>query len=118
MKLLRNQTATGIFSLFTGLMFLNMSFFLSGISILYPEEKQLIENVGKLVVNEEERDAHGSGTDTPVKVFPLLTDGVVMWHSSLFLIAEKLHHELEDLLLHDGHAEYFSPPPEVFYCVS
>lgn len=118
MKILRNRTATRIFSLFTGLMFLNMSFFLTGISILSPEDKQLIENVGKLVLNEEEKDAHGTGTDTPLKVFPLLADGVMMRHSSLFLIAGKLHHDRELLLLHDGHAENFSPPPEVIYCVS
>lgn len=118
MRILRNRAATRIFSLFTGLMFLNMSFLLSGMSILNPEDKQLIENVRKVVLNEEERDAHGAGTDVPVKVFPLLADDVIMRHSSLFLIAAKLHHDGDVLLLHDGHAENFSPPPEIFYAVS
>ncbi len=58
MKILRQPWARRIFSLCTGLLFLNMSFLLSGISFLNPENRQMIENVGKLVLNEEEKDSH------------------------------------------------------------
>lgn len=118
MKILRQQWARRIFSLFTGLMFLNMSFLLSGISLLYPDDRQMIENVGKLVLNEEEKDAHGSETGAHEKTFACFQEDLHMRASSLFLIAEKLHHPAEDLALRDGHSENFSPPPEFHGCIA
>lgn len=115
MKALRDQTVTRIFSLLTGLIFLNMSFFLAEVSMLELKDRQMLENVAKLVLNgglEEERDAHSSGTDAPVKVFNFVADDLALRHSSLFLIASKMHQDFEDHYLHADHSEVFSPPPE------
>lgn len=112
MKILRQRWVRRIFSLCTGLMFLNMSFLMSGISFLSPENRQMIENVGKLVLNEEEKDSHGSETGTHDKTFDCFGEDIHTQQSSLFLIAHKLQHPTNDLLLHDGHAENVSPPPE------
>ena len=118
MKILRQQWVRRIFSLCTGLMFLNITFLISGVSLLNPEDRQMIENVGKLVLNEEEKDAHGSQTGAHEKALVCLYEDVHMRQSSLFLIAEKLHHPTGDLLLHDGHAENVSPPPEFRECAA
>ena len=115
MTAFRNQTATRIFSLFTGIIFLNMSFFLAEVSMLDLQDRQMIENVCKLVLNgglEEERDAHSSGADAGLKMFSLAAEDLLMRHSSLFLIASKMHQEFEDHYLHADHSEKFSPPPE------
>ena len=116
MKKLRNQTVTGIFSLFTGIIFLNMSFFLAEVCMLELKDTQMIENICQLVLNaglEEERDTHSSVSDAPLKVFSLLSEALLLRHSSLFLIASKMHQEFEDHYLHADHSEKFSPPPEV-----
>ena len=112
MRILRNTTARRLFSLFTGLMFLNLSFFLSGISLLYPDNKQMVENVAKLVLNEEEKDTHGSESDKDAKGFPLFHEHLRHLHPTQCLMSEKLHPEAEDPSLSDGHSENFSPPPE------
>jgi hypothetical protein len=103
--------ARRLFSLFAGVMFLNLSFFLSGISLLYPDNKQMVENVAKLVINEEEKDTHGSETDRDAKVFPLFHDHMGHLYDAR-CVSEKLHPEMNDPSLPDGHAENFSPPPE------
>jgi hypothetical protein len=120
MKMLRNQTTTRIFSLLTGVMFLNMSFFLAEVCMLDLKDRQVIENICELVLNggfEEERDAH-SGTDAPLKMLSLVSEDLHLRHSSLFLIASKMHHDFEDHYLHADHSEKFSPPPEVVSSLS
>ena len=114
MTICRNQTVTRIFSLFTGVIFLNMSFFLAEVCMLDIKDRQMIENVANLVINgglEEERDAHSSGGDVPLKVFSMVSE-LSLHHSSLFLIASRTHRDLEDHYLHADHSEIFSPPPE------
>lgn len=114
MKIYRNQTTTRIFSLLTGVIFLNMSFFLAEVCLLEFKDKQMIENVCNLVLNgglEEERDAHTSGSDVPLKMFSMSGE-LSLHHSSLFLIAAKIHRDCEDHYLHADHSEIFSPPPE------
>lgn len=116
MKTLRNQTTTRVFSLFTGIIFLNMSFFLAEVCMLDIKDTQMIENICQLILNagvEEERDGHSSPTDAPLKVFSLLSEALLLRHSSLFLIASKMHEEFEDHYLHADHSQIFSPPPEV-----
>lgn len=113
MEILRNRTAIRIFSLSTVVIFLNMSFFLAGISLLTPENRQIIENVGNIVLNEEEREGHNSGTEVEAKLFPLFSDDVLLSHFSLFLTAEKLQRRAESAWLRDGHSENFSPPPDI-----
>lgn len=114
MMSLRNGTVARIFSLFTGLVFLNMSFFLAEVCLLNFKDKDMVENICNLVLNgglEEERDGHGVGKDIPAKAFTLSAN-LLLWHSSLFLIATKVHQESEDLYLHADHSEIISPPPE------
>ena len=115
MIMFRNQTGTRIFSLLTAVIFLNMSFFLAEVCILDIKDPSMIENVANLVINggfEEERDAHTSGSDAPLKMFSLISGELLMRHSSLFLIASKVHREFVDHYLHADHSEKFSPPPE------
>lgn len=116
MKMLRNQTTTRIFSLLIGVIFLNMSFFLAEVCMLDLKDRQMIENICQLVLNggfEEERDAHSSPTDAPLKIFSLVSEDLLLRHSSLFLIASKMHQEFEDHYIDADHSEKFSPPPEV-----
>ncbi len=113
--LCRHQTVTRIFSLFTGIVFLNMSFFLAEVCLLDFQDKQMIENVCNLVLNgglEEERDSHSTGGDAPQKIFPLMGDKLLLRHSSLFLIASKIYSDSEDHYRHADHSETFSPPPD------
>lgn len=115
MMICRNQTATKAFSLVTGVIFLNMSFFLAEVCLLEIKDKQMVENVVNLVLNgglEEERDAHSSGGDVPLKMFSMVSE-LALHHSSLFLIASRTHRDAEDHYLHADHSEIFSPPPEV-----
>ena len=115
MMIFRNQGVTRTFSLLTGVIFLNMSFFLAEVCMLDLKDRQMIENVCNLVINgglEEERDAHSAGGDVPLKVFSMVSVDLLMRHSSLFLIAAKMHQDAEDHYLHADHSEIFSPPPE------
>lgn len=115
MQIFRNQITTRIFSLFTGVIFLNMSFFLAEVCMLEFKDKQMIENICSLVLNgglEEERDAHSSGSDAPLKMYSIQSDHLLLHHTSLFLIAAKIHRDCEDHYLHADHSEVFSPPPE------
>jgi hypothetical protein len=121
MKVIRYQPITRIFSLLTGVIFLNMSFFLVEVGVLDLKDKEMIENVCKLVLNgglEEERDGHGGGSDAPVKLLTFLNGDALLHHSSLFLIAAKIYQDSEDLYLHANHSEKYSPPPECFTCAS
>lgn len=120
MKLFRNQTTTRIFSLLTAVIFLNMGFFLAEMCLMDLQDKQMIENVSKLILNgglEEERDTHAGG-DTPVKLFSLMSSDALLHHSNLFLIAVKIHQVLEDLYPHANHSIKFSQPPDFFTSVS
>jgi hypothetical protein len=120
MMIFRNEKVTRTFSLVTGVIFLNMSFFLAEVCMLDLQDKQMIENVCNLVINgglEEERDAHGSGNDVPVKPFTMASEHLLLRHTSLFLIAAKIHQDSEDHYLHADHSEIFSPPPEFSFFV-
>lgn len=111
----RNHPFTRIFSLFTGLVFLNMGFFLAEISMLELKDRRMVENVRNLVLTgglEEERDSHGSANDAPIKAFTMDSAHLRLRHSSLFLIAARLHGDCEDHYLHADYSEIVSPPPE------
>lgn len=121
MKVFRYKFITRIFCLITGIIFLNMSFFLAEVSMLDLKNKQMIGNVCKLVLNEgleEERDAHSGGSDAPAKMFLLLSDDSLLCHPPLFLISVKIDQVSEDLYPHANHSEKYSPPPEYFIHVS
>lgn len=114
MKRSRSQALTRMFCVFTGVIFLNTSFFLAEVCLLDIKDARMIENVCNLALNgglEEERDAHSLGGDVSLKMFSMAT-GLALRHSSLFLIASKIHRDTEDHYLHADHSEIFSPPPE------
>lgn len=119
MKIFRNQTGTRIFSLITGVVFLNMSFFLAEVCMLEIRDRQMIENICNLVLNgglEEERDAHSggsSGSDVSLKMFSLAGDHLLLHHSSLFLIASRMQQDADDHYRHANHSQIFSPPPDL-----
>lgn len=113
MLIARNQTGLRLFSFFTGIIFLNMSFFLAEVCMLDIKNKQMIENVANLVLNgglEEERDSHTLG-DIPLKVFSA-AGNLHLHHSSLFLIASKMYQLWIENYLHADHSLTFSPPPD------
>ena len=115
MMIFRNHSGTRVFSLITGVIFLNMSFFLAEVCLLDIKDPEMIENVCKLVLNgglEEERDAHSAGADAPLKIFSLAGDDLLLRHSSLFLIASKMHQDSQENYRHANHSQIFSPPPE------
>jgi hypothetical protein len=75
-----------MFSVFTAVIFLNMSFFLAEISLLEFKDRQIIENICSLVLNgglEEERDAHSGGSDTALKAFSMATENLLLHHTTL-----------------------------------
>jgi len=114
MLIARNKTGLRIFTLFTGIIFLNMSFFLAEVCLLDFQDKQMIENVANLVLNgglEEERDSHTPGGDAPIKIFSA-AGNLQLHHSSLFLIASKMYQVWIENYLHADHSEKFSPPPD------
>lgn len=115
MIMLKNRTHMRIFTLLTGVIFLNMSFFLAEVCLLDIRDKQMIENVANLVLNgglEEERDSHTPGGDAPVKIFSP-GGALMLHHSSLFLIASRMYQEWIDHYLHADHSQTFSPPPDL-----
>ena len=116
MIMFRNETGTRIFTLLTAVIFLNMSFFLAEVCMLDIKDQKMIENVANLVLNggfEEERDAHTPGSDASLKMFSLSSAELLLRHSSLFLIASRMHQDFIDHYVHADHSEKFSPPPEV-----
>lgn len=115
MIMLKHKTGLRIFTLLTGIIFLNMSFFLAEVCMLDIKDKQMIENVANLVLNgglEEERDSHTTGGDAPIKMFSP-GGALMLHHSSLFLIASKTYLEWIDHYLHADHSQKFSPPPDL-----
>lgn len=117
MKVLRYQAVTRTFCLITGIIFLNMSFFLAEVPMLDLKDKQMIDNICKLMLNgglEEERDGHSGGSDAPSKEFSLSINESLLRHSAFYLITSKIHQISEDLYPHANHSEKYSPPPEYF----
>ena len=116
MRFLRSHSITRLFCLITGIIFLNMGFFLSEVCMLDLKEKQMIENVCNLIIAggvEEEKDGHSAGCDLPENVFPPFSHDSLFPGSSLYLIAEKKYTFMDDFYPHANHSLSFSPPPEV-----
>lgn len=112
----KNTTCLRIFTLFTGIIFLNMSFFLAEVCMLDIQDRQMMENVANLVLNgglEEERDSHAPGGDVPLKIFSP-GGALKLHHSSVFLIASRTYQEWSNHYLHADHSEKYSPPPDPF----
>jgi hypothetical protein len=112
----RHRFFVRLFALLTGVMFLNMSFFLAEVSALEISDKGLIENIAKLVSSsgfEEERDGESSESDSAAKEVDLLNNQVQIHHQSLFLTATKANHSWENLYPHANYSQTFTPPPDL-----
>jgi hypothetical protein len=71
MKVFRNRVVLTLTTLLTGVLFLNMSFFLAEVSALkLTQNKKMVENIAKLVAgaaSEEEKDAFGGSGSEDLK---------------------------------------------------
>ncbi len=117
MNSFRQHLLAKVFALLTGVVFLNTRFFLAEISLMRITNHQLIENIAKLISTsglEEERDGESSKKDSSAKEVDFLIHQVQGHHRSLFLIASKANHILEDHYPHANYSQTFSPPPDFF----
>ena len=118
MNSFRQHFLAKVFALLTGIVFLNTSFFMAEISLMKVTSHELLQNIAKLVSNsglEEERDGESSEKDTSTKEVDLLICQVQIHHRSLFLIAAKANHMLDDHYPHANYSQTFSPPPDSFH---
>lgn len=71
MKIFRNRAVLTLTTLITGVVFLNMSFFLAEVSALkLTQNKQMVENIAKLIAgaaSEEEKDVFGGNGSEDLK---------------------------------------------------
>jgi hypothetical protein len=116
MNSFRKNNFSKVVALVTGLLFLNMSFLLTEIALLKVSDRQILENVARLISSggfEEERDG-----DTQAEKDASIEDFIIP-HSS---IREQLKFSLlskeilcpEDLYPHANYSQTFSPPPDSF----
>lgn len=105
-------------ALFTGLIFLNMSFFLAEVSALkLTQDKKMIANIAKLISSsaaEEEKDAFGGTADEDcsakeVNLIFNYTTHTIYGYTSLI---KNLRCVLNQGLPLLGSYEIYSPPPE------
>lgn len=104
-------------SLFTGLIFLNMSFFLAEVSALkLNKDKKMVANIAKLISSssqEEEKDAFG-GTDKDCSA----KEVDLIYHYATHTIYRQIADINNKRCILDpgvpllGNYEIFSPPPE------
>jgi hypothetical protein len=117
MLIFRNVHVRNIMAFFTGLIFLNMSFFLAEVSALgLTKDKKMLKNIALLISSsaaEEEKDAFGglSDEDSSVKGVDLIaTYSTHTIHGHEILITKHGCHDQGLPLL--GSYEIYSPPPE------
>ena len=117
MLIFKNTYARNAMALFTGLIFLNMSFFLAEVSALgLTKDKQMVKNIALLISSsaaEEEKDAFGGMADEDhsakgVDLIVSYTTHTIYGHE--ILITRHGIHEPGVPLL--GSYEIYSPPPE------
>jgi hypothetical protein len=121
MKMFRQRYIRKMMILFTGITFLNMSFFLAEVTALkLNKSEKMIENIARLISGagfEEERDAcgessEGGGGYSFFKEVDLHSLLISDHYNSLYLIAQKRNGLLDDPSGCSGYSETFSPPPE------
>lgn len=117
MLFFRNVRVRNAMALFTGLIFLNMSFFLAEVSALgLTKDKKMIKNIALLISSsaaEEEKDAFGGTADEDCSAKGV--DLIVSYSThSIYdhgvLITKNSSHDQGLPLL--GSYEIYSPPPE------
>jgi len=118
MLIFRNTYVRNVMALFTGLIFLNMSFFLAEVSALkLTLDKKMVENIAKLISSsaaEEEKDAFGGHADedcSAKEVDLIFNYDAHTFNSHILLIKSNRYIHDQQLLL-PGSYEIFSPPPE------
>lgn len=116
MLFFRNSYVKNGMALFTGLIFLNMSFFLAEVSALkLTQDKKVIENIGKLIwssVAEEEKDVFGgsAGEESSAKEVDLIFNYSI--HTIHMLLIDNKRCVVDNGLPLPGSYEIYSPPPE------
>jgi hypothetical protein len=118
MLIFRNSGIKNAMALFTGLIFLNMSFFLAEVSALkLTEDKKMVENIARLISSsaaEEEKDVFGGFADEDCSakevdlIFSYTAHSI---HEHSILIDNKRGSHAQGLPLL-GSYEIYSPPPE------
>jgi hypothetical protein len=114
MDIIRQHFLTKLFTVVTGLAFLNMSFFLAEVCLLKYNKSEMVE-IAKLILNtgfEEERDSESSGADSIAKEIDLLVHQAQIHTTSSFLMSINTNRTLVDHYLHANHSLTFSPPPD------
>lgn len=115
----RRHISAKLLAFATGIMFLNMSFFLTEIQLLgmHKTHSKMIENVVKALAGvgfEEEKDSMGESSENePGHVFDLhMTVHPVSSVNALYTAA-KLHDCRNKLKVCSGNTEIIIPPPKV-----
>jgi len=115
MEIVRKHFLSKVFGVVTGLIFLNMSFFLAEVTYLRVEQEELMENIAKLILNsgfEEERDCEPVGIDAASKGIDLILQQVQIHHSASFLMSISTNRIVVDHYLHANHSLTFYTPPD------
>lgn len=118
MNSFRQHFLAKVFTLITGVIFLNMSFFLAEVSMLKFTNQELVENIVKLISSsgfEEERDGETSCNDSSAKEVGILIHQIEIHHTALFLTTEKIIRIKDDHYPHANYALNFSPPPDISF---
>jgi hypothetical protein len=120
MKFFRKKHIRKLMAVFTGIVFLNLSFFLAEVSALKigKENQQLIENLVRIfsTVSEEEKDINTGESADPassiVKEVDLHLAEHVRHFNTEFIIILKAYADLHCQLSKSRFAETPSQPPE------
>ena len=116
MQCFRKRLIRIVLTFTTGIIFLNMGFFLLEIKMLgLHKDREIMENISRMLAGaafEEERDCSSLSVN-------LAEEEYLAGHhhgghtASLFLIAEHCAHMLHDGACRHGYYKKFNPPPEV-----
>lgn len=120
MKFFRKSRVRRVMTVFTGIIFLNLSFFLAEVSALKigNENKQLVENLIRIfsTVSEEEKDINSgepkdAGFSTAKEIDLHLSEHIRQFNAE-FVTILKIYSDLHCQLTKSRFAETPSQPPE------
>ena len=115
MPVFRNKYLRTLLTLMTGIIFLNMGFFLLEVRLLdLHKNRQLMENISRMVAGaafEEERDAGSSSAGFAEEEY-VAGHHAHNHQAKLFLISDNTSHLFEAGTCRLGYLKKFSPPPE------
>lgn len=116
MKLFRLKGVTQAFALFTGIVFLNMSFILAEVAaIKIDHDKQLLRNIAALFAgcSAEEETGNSADEDTAVSEIDLILNYTHRPSVGRELLFKNRAGITTVGIPRLGHYEIYSPPPEV-----